>query len=59
MKQYYIMCNVGAVRYLLNIYDGMSKHGDGSPFWDIQCFNNKKALAARVKQLESEGYARK
>lgn len=56
MKQYYVMYNVGKVRYFLSFHDGKSTHRDGSPFWGCQCFRNKKKLAARIKELEGEGY---
>ena len=59
MKQYYIMFGVGKVKYLLNFHDGESKHPDGSPFWGVQCFSNKKKLTSRVKQMEAAGYTAK
>lgn len=59
MKQYYIMYNVGSTKYLLNFHDGESTNRDGSPFWRCQCFSNKKKLAARIKEMEGEGYSKK
>lgn len=56
MKRYYVTYNVGRVKYLLNTHNGVDTHADGSPFFGCECFNNKKKLAARIKELESEGY---
>lgn len=55
-KRYYVTSNVGRVKYLLNTHNGVDKHADGSPFFACECFSNKKKLAARIKELESEGY---
>ena len=56
MKTYNVMYNVGTVKYLLNYHDGIKTHPDGSPFFDIALFKNKKKLHARIKKLESNGY---
>lgn len=55
-KVYYVMQNVGTVKYLLNFHDGVKTHKDGSPFFDIATFKNKKLLNNRVKELHKEGY---
>jgi len=39
---YYVMYNVGTVKYLVNYYDGVQTHKDGSPFYKIETFKNKK-----------------
>jgi len=41
--EYNIMYNVGEVKYLLNYYTG-KKHKDGSKFFDIATFKNKKKM---------------
>lgn len=48
---YYVMQNVGSVKYLLNYHDGVKTHDDGSKFYDIECFKNKKKLNARINEL--------
>ena len=55
-KAYYVMCNVGKARYLLNYHDGHSTHADGSPFWGAACISNKRELARRIQELHKQGY---
>lgn len=59
MKQYEIIYNVGKVKYFLSYHDGKSTHRDGSPFWDCECFQNKKKLDNRIKEMRSDGYTEK
>lgn len=56
MKLYRIQHNVGKVKYALSFHDGTKTHKDGSPFYDLCCFSNKRKLAAFVSGLELEGY---
>ena len=56
MKQYHIMYGVGTAKYLLCFHDGEKTHADGSPFFDVNIFRNKRKLTARVKELEGQGY---
>lgn len=56
MKLFNIMHGVGRVKYLINWYDGISTHKDGSPFFGVFTFSNKKKMEARVKELISAGY---
>lgn len=58
-KNYYVRENVGKAKYLLNFHNGVKTHPDGSPFYDIEIFRNKKDLARAIKQLKAEGYAEK
>ena len=44
-----VTINVGKCKYLLSFHDGISKHKDGSEFWDLRIFSNKKALEAFIK----------
>lgn len=55
-KEYRIKYNVGKVKYLVSYHDGIKTHKDGSPFFDIACFQNKKKLAAFVSSLAANGY---
>ena len=59
MKQYEIIYNVGKVKYFLSYHDGKSTNRDGSPFWGCECFQNKKKLENRIKEMRSEGYTEK
>jgi hypothetical protein len=56
MKKYNLMFNVGMVKYVVNTYDGVQTHKDGSPFWGISCFSNKKKRDLYIKDLEKQGY---
>jgi hypothetical protein len=58
-KSYNTMMNVGKAKYVVNYHDGEKTHKDGSPFYDISLFSNKKAFEAFVKELEKEGYREK
>jgi len=56
MKQYNTMSNVGKAKYVVNMHDGIKTHNDGSNFYDISIFSNKKEMAAFVKKLQADGY---
>lgn len=53
---YYIMHNVGKAKYCLFFHTIGKTHKDGSAFFDLAIFKNKKKLAAAVRNLEKEGY---
>jgi hypothetical protein len=55
-KLYYTMNNVGKAKYVVNYHDGSKTHKDGSPFYDIDIFSNRKDFDKAVNKLESEGY---
>jgi len=55
-KRYNIMHGVGHAKYLVSYHDGIKKHSDGSNFWDIEIFKNKKKLNECVKSLVNDGY---
>jgi len=54
--KFYEMFNVGRARYVVNFHDGTKTHSDGSPFYDIRIFGNKKDKARFVKSLLAKGY---
>jgi len=56
MKNYYQMFNVGKAKYLVNYHDGVKKHADGSPFYDVKIFKNKKIKDQFIKNLILNGY---
>lgn len=56
MKRYYITHNVGTCKYLVSFHDGESTHRDGSPFYGIRSFSNKKKMAKFEKDLLKDGY---
>lgn len=56
MKLFYEMFNVGRSKYLVNFHDGAKTHKDGSPFYDIRIFKNKKAKNKFIDELREQGY---
>lgn len=54
-KDYYISHNVGKAKYVVNYYRG-KKHSDGSKFYEIKIFKNKRRMEAFVKDLQRLGY---
>ena len=55
-KDYNVMYNVGKVKYLVNFHDGVKKYDDGSAFYDIRSFKNKRDLNEFISKLKQEGY---
>jgi hypothetical protein len=56
MKIFNIKHNVGKVRYLVSFHNGIKKHKDGSIFFDIAIFKNKKKLNEFISYLLKNGY---
>lgn len=56
-KVYREMQNVGRSKYLVNFHDGEKQHRDGSPFFDLRIFSNKRKKTAFVRQLRTAGYS--
>lgn len=48
--------NIGKAKYTVSKHDGIQVHNDGSPFYDIAIFKNKKKLEKYIRDLEKEGY---
>ena len=55
-KRYYQQDRVGSAKYVISYHDGKQKHKDGSDFFGIQTFKNKKDLAKFVNTLHKGGY---
>jgi len=55
-KRYYQQDRVGSAKYTISYHDGKKKHKDGSDFFDIQTFKNKKDLAKFVNTLHKGGF---
>lgn len=55
-KKYNIQTNIGLSKYIVNYYNGEKTHPDGSEFFDIAIFKNKKELTNFTKQLDKEKY---
>lgn len=56
MKRFNLMYNIGKVKYVINYHNGIDKHKDGSDFFGIYTFHNKKKFEAKIKELKSYGY---
>lgn len=59
MKRFNIKHNVGQVKYLVSYHDGVKKHKDGSDFFGIACFKNKKKMESFITDLKKENYKHK
>ena len=56
MKIFNIQYNIGRAKYVVNFHNGINTHKDGSPFFDINIFKNKKKLNAFLNVLKTDGY---
>ncbi len=50
--------NIGKARYVVNFHDGEKTHADGSQFFDIEIFSNKRKKEQFVRNLKKNGYTR-
>lgn len=48
--------NIGKAKYVVNYHDGEKAHKDGSLFFDIAIFKNKKDLNQFTKELTQKNY---
>lgn len=55
-KRYIFQQNIGLTKYIVNYHDGKKKHKDGSDFYDVAIFSNKKHLKNFINTLKKEGY---
>jgi hypothetical protein len=55
-KTFYTQNNIGTAKYVVSYHNGVKKHRDGSPFFDIAIFRSKKKLRDFVKGLTDAGY---
>lgn len=56
---FYQQDNIGRAKYTISYHDGIQTHNDGSPFYSIRLFSNKKELAKFRSQLINQGYTEK
>ena len=56
MKTYNTMHIGPGTRSIVNHHDGIQTHKDGSPFFGIAIFHNKRKQAKFVNQLKRDGY---
>jgi hypothetical protein len=55
-KRFYQQNRVGSAKYTISYHDGKQKHKDGSDFYGIQIFRNKKDLEKFRSELLKKGY---
>ena len=55
-KTFYVQAGVGKSKYVVNFYNGVKTHKDGSDFFDIAIFSNKKELKVFTRNLINDGY---
>lgn len=55
-KTYKLNFNVGKVKYVVSYHNGVSTHKDGSRFFDIKTFKNKKLMNKFITELKKDGY---
>jgi hypothetical protein len=48
---------IGKAKYSIDIYDGKSTHGDGSPFIGIATASSKGELKQKIARYKSNGYS--
>ena len=56
MNKNFYFSTYGTRKYYVSFHDGISKHSDGSEFYDMRIFKNKKDLNLFIHSLLSNGY---
>jgi hypothetical protein len=56
MKKFNEQQNIGTAKYVVNFHDGVKRHDDDSPFFDIAIFSNKRKKDKFVRALRRKGY---
>lgn len=56
MKLFNIQTNIGRVKYCVSFHDGQKTHKDGSPFFDISIFSNRRKMSSFISELKSKGF---
>ena len=55
-KKLYYQLDINKRRYTINFHNGVEKHKDGSDFYDMRIFKNKKDLEKFKMELHNKGY---
>jgi hypothetical protein len=56
MKLYRVTQNIGRAKHVVSYHNGEKTHPDGSPFFDIAIFSNKKKRGVFIRGLHNTGY---
>ena len=57
-KRYNTTSNVGKAKYVINFHDGKKKNKDGSDFFDMKIFKNKRDFEKFEKELKSKRFVK-
>lgn len=55
-KDFYVTFGIGMSKYVVSYHNGEKKHADGSPFYDVMIFSNKKKMNEFIKLLKQNNY---
>ena len=55
-KNFKLTRSIGRAKYVISYHDGISKHKDGSPFYNVSIYSNKRDANRFCTVLESSGY---
>lgn len=55
-KSFIVNPQIGRAKYSISYYDGVSTHKDGSPFYGLKIFHNKRELEQAIERLKADGY---
>lgn len=58
-KLFYTQDNIGKAKYTISYHDGIQTHNDGSPFYGIKTFTNKRKYDTAIRELLKDGYTEK
>lgn len=56
MKIFYSQDNIGNAKHTVSFHNGVKTHKDGSPFFDIAIFKNKKEMDQFKSKLSAKNY---
>lgn len=56
IKTFYLQDNIGKAKYTVSSYDGKTTNKDGSKFFGIRIFKNKKKRDLFIISLKKDGY---
>jgi hypothetical protein len=59
MKIFYTQDNIGKAKYTVSFHNGIDKNKDGSDFFAIAIFHNKKKRKTFIDNLKKQNYIEK
>ena len=59
MKSFYVQTSIGKAKYVCSYHNEGENNPDGSDFYDVAIFSNKKKLKHFIKKLTINGYIEK